>query len=246
MSRDGRVDCLDPRRAHGNGAIEGERAVDRRTRQLTAIGHFGKRRGVDGRRHTRIDRFDRAQHRDARVCDTERMGKVDRVLRNRLLLLQIWGDVDGNVGDDERTLIRVCLDEETVRQAFIREQFRAWREHRAHQFVGVQAAFHQRVGRGGMTVCHIFDLEAFEIDAKRTRQRFELCARRHDQRRNETRTGPRSRRQHAFETQCVARMHDGHAQRTRGARQLFKRRRFAARAAQQGGKPVGHARCEQA
>jgi hypothetical protein len=60
-----------------------------RARDLPAVGHLAQRRGIQRRRHLRVDGLDRGEHRHARPLDAEGVREVDRVAHDVRLVLSV-------------------------------------------------------------------------------------------------------------------------------------------------------------
>ena len=74
------------------------------------------------------------------------MREVDRVLDDIDLVLERRRDVDGRVGDDQRIGMTGNVHDEAMADATRGANAAFPRHHRPHDFVGVEAAFHQRLG----------------------------------------------------------------------------------------------------
>ena len=136
-------DPLDTRSGDGDGVVEGQRPVEQAASDLAAIGHLAQRRSVQRGRHRRADRLDRGQDRDLGFAHADHLRQLDGVADDVCLLFQSRGDIDRRIGDDERARIGRCLQQEAMADPALGAQPRCCRNQRGHQFVGVQAPFHQ-------------------------------------------------------------------------------------------------------
>ena len=82
------------------------------------------------------------------------MREVDGVLDDVDLVLERRRDVHGGVGDDQRLRMAGHVHDEAMADAARGADAGLARHHGAHQFVGVQAALHQRLGAAA---AHEFD-----------------------------------------------------------------------------------------
>ena len=92
------------------------------------------------------------------------------------LHLQVGRDVDRGVGDDERLVVVRDVHDEAMADAPRGPKAGVALDHRAHQFVGVEAALHQRLGAAlahqrdrlcgrVLAVLGIDDLESADVEA---------------------------------------------------------------------------------
>ena len=88
---DRRRDLLDPGRAQVDGVVQRQRPVEHAAGDLAALGHLAQRRGLDRRRHLRIDGLHRRQDRHLGLFPTQRARQVDRVLHDVHLVLAASG-----------------------------------------------------------------------------------------------------------------------------------------------------------
>ena len=211
-------DPLGARGGSGHGVVESERPVDDGAFDLAAVGHLAQRRGIQRGRHVRIDGLDRGEDSHARPLDAERMGKVDRVAHDVCLLRQRRRDVERRVGDDERPRVGGRLHQEAMAHATAGAQRTA--DDRAHQFVGMQAALHQRFDLafecqldgalgGGLGVRHVLDRNAVDLQTGLVGNGLQSGARRHEHGLDQSRALSVERRGKADR---VARMDDSHLQ----------------------------------
>ena len=82
------------------------------------------------------------------------MGEIDRVLDDVALVLEIGGDVDGCVGDEQRPRIGRHVHEIDVAESAAGAQTALRSQHRMQQFVGMQRAFHQERGLARLHQSH--------------------------------------------------------------------------------------------
>ena len=123
-------------------------------------------------------------------------GQVDRVAHDVGLGIEVGGDVDRRVGDDERAWIAWGLHQIAVGESPRRAQAELAVQRRADELVGVQAALHQRIDLAGpgqfdracrscVAVPDILDLDVVEIEPGGLGDRLEPHPRpdqhRHDQ-----------------------------------------------------------------
>ena len=105
------------------------------------------------------------------------MGQIDGILDDVDLFLERRRDIDRGVGDDQRFAVARHVHHEAVTDAPCGAQSGVAADDGAHQFVGMQAALHQRFGaafahqfdrpRGrGVAVGRIDDLGVTQIDAE--------------------------------------------------------------------------------
>ncbi len=149
-----RVDFLDLRGLGTDRVVERERAVEQGAGDLAAVRHLAQRRRFDRRGHVGIDRFHRRQDRHPHLLHAQIVREVDRVLHDVDFVLQRRRDVHRGVGDDERIGVPRHVHDEAVADAPRGAQPRVAPDHRAHQLVGVQAAFHQRFRAPGAHLRH--------------------------------------------------------------------------------------------
>ena len=101
-SGDRGYDLLDRRRLRADRIVERERPVEKRPRDLTPVRHLAQGGGLDRGRHLRRHRLHRAEDRHAHLGRAHRMREIDGVLDDVDLGVEVGGDVDRRVGDDER------------------------------------------------------------------------------------------------------------------------------------------------
>ena len=186
---------LDAHGVHGDGVVEGQRAVELRRRDLATVGHLAQGRGVqrggDAGRHG----FHGRQDRHLGHGGAQHAREIDGVLDDVGLFLQRGADVDGRVRDQQGLAVQRHIEAEHVRQAAARAQGRL-RQHGLEQLVRVQAALHQdfhllagghaggQFGRG-MAVLHGVDFHTVQVDAGQLRRTadaaFGADQHRHDQ-----------------------------------------------------------------
>ena len=82
------------------------------------------------------------------------MSKIDGVLNNVHLGVEVGGDVHGRVGNDERLLVSRHVHDEAVADPALGANTAFPRDHRSHEFVGVEAALHQRLDPPGRNEAH--------------------------------------------------------------------------------------------
>ena len=136
---------LAERRLLGHRIVERQRAVEDAARDLPAIGHLAQSRRVDGRADVGRHRLDRRQDRHSRRDDAQSANHVDRVLDDVAFVEQVGIDVDRRIGDEHRPRIVRRVDGEDVGDAARGAKAGRAVDDRAHQFVGVQGALHQRL-----------------------------------------------------------------------------------------------------
>ena len=90
-------------------------------------------------------RLDRRKDRNPRHSGSERIEKIDGVLNDVALGLEIREDVDGGVGDEQYFGVRRDVHDEHVTDPPGRPQPGRAGGHGPHQLVGMQAAFHQEL-----------------------------------------------------------------------------------------------------
>ena len=73
----------------------------------------------------------------------KRSGKIDGVLNDVDLVLQRRRDVDGGIRDDERGIVAGNVHDEAVADPASGAQAPLAAHHSAHEFVRMEAAFHQ-------------------------------------------------------------------------------------------------------
>ncbi len=113
------------------------------------------------------------------------MGEIDGVLHDVNLVVQGRKDVDRRIGDQQRARIRRHSHDERMADAAGGPQTLRGGYHGAHQFIGVQAALHQRLDfagagqrdgllGGGVAVLGGHQPVGREIDASGFRHRADL------------------------------------------------------------------------
>ncbi len=117
ITGDRRNDALRQRGFAADGVVECERAVEDAALDLSALGHFAERRGIDGGRDLRCHRLHRAEDRDLRPLDAERLRQFDGVGDDVRLLVQRRPDVDRGVGDEQQLGIGRHVHDEDVADA---------------------------------------------------------------------------------------------------------------------------------
>ena len=117
LTGDQRADALRARRDHRHRVVESEWSVERRARNLSAVGHLAQYGCIGGRAHFRRHRFDRREQRDLGFGHAQQVGKADRVLHDVNLVLERGVDVDQRVGDEQRMRIGLHLDVQHVTDA---------------------------------------------------------------------------------------------------------------------------------
>ncbi len=80
------------------------------------------------------------------MVDADGVGEVDRVLHDIDLFFQSRRDVYRGIGDDQRRGVAGHVHDETMADAACCAHAAVMSDHRGQQFVGVQAALHQRLG----------------------------------------------------------------------------------------------------
>ena len=170
-----RADALGLGGDDGDRVVEGQRAI-----QDAALICRG-RPSCTGRRHPGVDwilglTVSTAERMATLGWECDDVGEVDGVLDDVHLLFQRRGDVDCRVGDEQRPMIGGDVHDEDVADAARGPQAVGAGDHFAHQFVGVEAAFHQGFGvaiahqrygngRGIVAVLGIDDADAAEVEA---------------------------------------------------------------------------------
>ena len=105
------------------------------------------------------------------------MSEVDRILDNIDLDLERRRDVDGRVGDDQRIGMTGNIHDKAMTDATRRANPAISGDHRPHDFVGVEAALHQRFRspiadefhafpRRILTVVGVDNFETGDVDLK--------------------------------------------------------------------------------
>jgi hypothetical protein len=193
-------DALDLCRLGIDGIVAGERPIEDAAGDLPALGHLAKRGGIDGRRNFRAYRFHRRKYGDARRAEADLREQIDDVLDDVALRIEIGKNVDGGIGDEERLGIGRHIHYEDMADPPRGAQAGLARGHLAHQFVGVQAALHQKLAlgfadefdplyRGRSAVGYVDDLEAVDPKAVFARNRGNLGGRPHQDRNDEASFG---------------------------------------------------------
>src|SRR4029079_10653185 len=119
--------------------------------------------------------FDRGQYRDARRAKTDLSEQIDRVLHDVAFDIEVGGNIDRRVGDEKRFRMAPQIHNEDMADPPSRAQASARRSDRAHELVGVQAAFHQqlafgfmnqldRLRRRGLAVLRVDQLKSADIE----------------------------------------------------------------------------------
>ena len=158
-----------------DGVVESERAIEDAAGDLSAIGHLAKRGRLDGGWDLRGHGLDRGKDGDTRSAETDLREKIDRVLDDVALGIEVGEDVDRGIGDEQRLGIGGHIHDEDMADPARRAQAGLARGHLAHELVGVQAALHQqlalgfvdqldRLCRGRLAVRGVDDLEAIDVD----------------------------------------------------------------------------------
>ena len=79
------------------------------------------------------------------TCQIRLVIKIDRILHDVALAIEIRKNVDGGVGDEDGLAIGRNIHHEHVADAPLRAQPADLRSNASHQLVSVQAAFHQHL-----------------------------------------------------------------------------------------------------
>jgi hypothetical protein len=213
-----RDDALDAGGGSGHGVVEGQRPVEHCAFDLAAVGHLAQRGGIERGRHGRVHGFHRGQQRHFGHLHANHPRQIDGVAQDVGFLHQIRRDVDGRIGDDERARVGGRLHQEAMADAALGAQPGSGGDHGAHQFVGMQAAFHQRLdlaatgqfdcARRGVAVRHVLDAPAGQVQPGVGGHCFQLCARGDQYRLDQL--GLR-RFDGGFQRFGAARVHHGHA-----------------------------------
>ena len=138
--------------------------------------------------HLRVHGLDRRQDRHARLAQAQAEMQVDRVLDDVDLGLEVGDDVDRGVGDEQRRRVGRHVHDEDVADPARGAQAGLLGHDRAHQLVGVQAALHQQLGlagadqldglgRGGVAVRHVDELELPDVEPELLRHAADLVGR---------------------------------------------------------------------
>ena len=159
----------------GDGIVEGQRAVKDGAADLAAISHLAQGGGIDGGRDVGADGFHGRQDGHLWCLDAKHAGGVDGVLGDVDLGFQVGRDVDGGIGDEEVTRVAFHLHDENVADAAVGADALVAVQRCTHEFIGMQAAFHQGLGFAvadqfdgtfgcRMAVLDIFDAIARQVD----------------------------------------------------------------------------------
>src|SRR5215204_4063879 len=105
ISRYVRANAFDVGGLPADRIVECQWAVEDGEFDLAAVGHFAKRRGVDGGGHLRVHGLDGGKNGDFGSSDAKRNGEVDGVLADVEFIFQRGRDVDGRVGNNEHLVI---------------------------------------------------------------------------------------------------------------------------------------------
>ena len=202
-----------------DGIVEGQRPIEDAAGDLPALRHLAQRRSVDGRRNFRAHRFHRGKYGHARRAKADLGEEVDDILDDVALGIEIGKDVDRGIGDEERLGISRHVHDEDMADPPGGAQPGLARRHLAHEFVGMQAALHQKLALGfadefdplycgGFAVGHVDDLKTVDPEAVFVRNRGNLGGRPHQNRNDDAGfrrlDGPAQR-------SLVAGMHDDRA-----------------------------------
>ena len=128
--------------------VERERTVEDPAGDLAAVRHLAERRRLDGRGDLGGDGLDRRQDRDPRGAKADLRVKVDRVLDDVALGIEIGSDIDRRIGDEQRVRMGRHVHDEHMADPPRGAQAGRGGRNRPHQFVGVQAALHQQFALG--------------------------------------------------------------------------------------------------
>ena len=118
-----------------------------RAGDLAAVGHLAQRRGLDGRRHLRVDGLHRREDRHRALRRTAARAR-GRSRSGRCATLSSSVGAMLTAASVMISAVRVArhVHDEAVADAARGAQAAFALDHRAHQLVGVQAALHQRLG----------------------------------------------------------------------------------------------------
>src|SRR6478609_8440686 len=89
--------------AASDGVVECQRSVQHGSSDLSAVSHLAQRGGFDSRGYLGGNCFDRGQDRDPRRrAEASLIVKIDSVLDDVALSVEIGENVDGCIGDEHR------------------------------------------------------------------------------------------------------------------------------------------------
>src|SRR5262249_8847573 len=181
-----RFDTLDSRSLGINSVVEGERTIKYTAGDLPAVRHLAQGRSFDGRRDFRRDGLDSGENGHARRSQADLREKINRILDDVALGIEVGKDVDRGIRDEQRLLISRHIHDEDMADAPLGAQARARSCPRPHQLVCWQAPLHQKLalprldeldglGSGRIAVRRIDDLVFANVDAVLARYCRDLC-----------------------------------------------------------------------
>src|SRR5262249_50563389 len=101
LACDGRLDALDPCRFGTDRVVEGERPIQLSAGDLAALRHLAKRGRIDRRWYARVYGLDGRQDGHFWRSEPEPGVKIDGILSNVALGLEVGRDVYRGVGDEQ-------------------------------------------------------------------------------------------------------------------------------------------------
>ena len=138
------MNALDPGRLRVDRIVERERTVKDSSSDLPAVGHLAKGSRIDGRWYLGRDRFDRGENCNARLAEPNMREQIDDILNNVALGIEVGKNIDRSVGDEQRFGVGRHVHNEDVAYSPRRTQAGVRGSNSPHEFVGMQAAFHQQ------------------------------------------------------------------------------------------------------
>ena len=146
-ARHQRGDPLGFRGFHIDSIIHGERAIDKASLDLATLGHLCQNGGIERGRDFGGDRLDRGKHANPRLFHAKCQCQIDCVLGDVDLVLQIGGDVDRGVGDQQQVIEARNVHDENMGQPPRAAQAAILLHDLMQQLVRVQMALHDRLSQ---------------------------------------------------------------------------------------------------
>ena len=140
---------LDTRGFGVHGSVEVERTIDDAAHDLPAVGHLGEDRSIRGRGHFRVHHLDRRQDGNLRCVDPHRASEADGVLADVALLVGVWRNIQGGVGDNNAPCILWGGNQRAVAEQPPCAQLGFLIEDRMQKHIGVQTPLHQSLDFAG-------------------------------------------------------------------------------------------------
>src|SRR5262245_4700033 len=174
-ARNLRLDSLDLCCRWVDRVVESKRSIKNAIGNLSSIRHLAERRCLDRRWDLRRYRLDGREDCDPRFAETNQCEKVNCILNDVPLGIEIRKDVDRRISDEERLRMARHVHNENVADPPCRSQTGAGTGDCSHELIGMQAALHEQLAfrfmdqlncfdSGRLAVARVHDLEMIDIE----------------------------------------------------------------------------------